>query len=211
MHGRETLNYIVNKFGLNLSSLMPLMIPNTDRVTLAELFRELGYKEGAEIGVREGEYSKILCEKNPGVKLHCVDPWEGYPGYRDIEAENFSTIEQTARRILASYDCNFIKKYSMDALKDIPDRSLDFVYIDANHDIRHVIDDVSDWANKVKKGGIVAGHDYVIAPPRSRAHVLYAMQAFTLSWGINPWFILGREERIPGERRERNRSWFFIV
>ena len=100
----------------------------------------------------------------------------------------------------------------MDAVKDFPDRSLDFVYIDANHDVRHVIEDIEEWSKKIKKGGIISGHDYFVSlRRRSRAHVVYALQAYTIAWKINPWFVLGREERLPGEKRDSSRSWFFVI
>jgi len=208
-----TLEYIVKKFSLDLHQEMPIRIPNTDRVTLARLFGELRFKEGAEIGVQEGAYSRILCQRIPGVKLHCIDSWLKYPGYIDwTDPNKFPAFEKTARKRLAPFNCHLIKKYSMDAVKDFSDRSLDFVYIDANHDVQHVINDVTEWSKKIKKGGIISGHDYFISGRKnSRAHVVYALNAYTTAWKIRPWFILGRDERLPGERRESSRSWFFII
>lgn len=52
-----------------------------------------------------------------------------------------------------------IKKTSLEASKDFKDRSLDLVYIDAEHDENSVRLDIQIWKNKVKKGGILAGHD----------------------------------------------------
>ena len=49
----------------------------------------------------------------------------------------------------------------MDAVKDFKDESLDFVYIDANHGYESTKEDIREWSKKVKKGGIVSGHDYV--------------------------------------------------
>jgi hypothetical protein len=43
---------------------------------------------------------------------------------------------------------------------DFDDESLDFVYIDANHRPDFVREDIREWTKKVKKGGIVSGHDY---------------------------------------------------
>ena len=100
----------------------------------------------------------------------------------------------------------------MDALKDFENRSLDFVYIDANHDVQHVMEDIAGWINKVKKGGILAGHDF--EPPknaRSHGHVTFAVPAFAEAWHINPWFILGSDTRLPGEIRDSARTWFWIV
>ena len=47
----------------------------------------------------------------------------------------------------------------MDALKNIPDDSVDVLFIDADHPENAVYDDILFYYPKVKKGGIVAVHD----------------------------------------------------
>jgi hypothetical protein len=37
---------------------------------------------------------------------------------------------------------------------------MDFVYIDARHDYESVKEDLHAWFDKVRPGGILAGHDY---------------------------------------------------
>ena len=56
----------------------------------------------------------------------------------------------------------------MDALGDIPDGSLDFVYIDGDHNFRHVAEDIFEWSKMVRSGGVVSGHDYWNTPPFAR-------------------------------------------
>ena len=53
-----------------------------------------------------------------------------------------------------------IRKASVDVAKDFEDRSLDVVFIDANHDYIEVKKDIEAWLPKVKFGGIISGHDY---------------------------------------------------
>ena len=55
-----------------------------------------------------------------------------------------------------------IRKTSVDASKEFEDFSLDAVYIDAEHDPTSVRSDVNAWKNKVKKGGILCGHDFYL-------------------------------------------------
>ncbi len=50
----------------------------------------------------------------------------------------------------------------MDALEDFEDNSLDFVYIDGDHNFKHISEDIYEWTKKVRSGGIVSGHDYLI-------------------------------------------------
>lgn len=42
-----------------------------------------------------------------------------------------------------------------------PDESLDFVFLDATHSYECVSRDIDAWRPKVKKNGLLAGHDYV--------------------------------------------------
>lgn len=55
-----------------------------------------------------------------------------------------------------------IRKTSVEAAKDFPDGSLDAVYIDAEHDEDSVREDIRAWRPKIKPGGFLVGHDYVL-------------------------------------------------
>lgn len=131
------------------------------RLALAQHFATLGFRTGAEVGVFDGYFSEYLCKTIPELKLYSVDPWEVYPGYRDHKFESsMRAAEERAKERLAPFNVQIIKKYSVDAAKDVPDESLDFVYIDANHEYSHVKEDIEAWTPKVRRGGIVAGDDY---------------------------------------------------
>jgi hypothetical protein len=45
----------------------------------------------------------------------------------------------------------------------VPDASLDYVYVDARHDYCGVKEDLEAWWPKLRRGGILAGHDYLDA------------------------------------------------
>ena len=55
-----------------------------------------------------------------------------------------------------------IRKKSMEAVKDFPDRSLDAVYIDGEHDEESVREDIQEWRKKIKFGGYLMGHDFYL-------------------------------------------------
>lgn len=53
-----------------------------------------------------------------------------------------------------------IKSDTHAAKDNYEDESLDFVFIDANHTYEGMMTDLVDWFPKVKKGGMIGGHDY---------------------------------------------------
>lgn len=53
-----------------------------------------------------------------------------------------------------------IRLPSVEASKLYKDGSLDFVFIDACHETDFVKADIAAWSPKIRKGGVIAGHDY---------------------------------------------------
>ena len=160
---------------------------------LALLFKELNFKIGAEIGVQAGNYTEVLCKTIPGLKLYGIDAWEVYEGYKDIRGgqKEYDDNYKEAQKKTKSFDCELIKKWSMEAVKDFKDNSLDFVYIDGNHDFPHITEDINAWEKKVRIGGIVAGHDFARSnKERLKIHVKDVVHAWTCSHQINPWFVI---------------------
>jgi hypothetical protein len=191
----------------------PRDIPNVDRWhSLTQLFHDLNFTKGAEIGTERGLFAKRICVSNPGVKLYCIDPWLAYKGYRDyVSQSKLDDFYETARERLAPYDCELVRKFSVDASRDFEDGSLDFIYIDANHNLLSVIQDLHYWTPKVRSGGIVAGHDMIKRKnPSVGMHVVQAVYAFTDAYNIDPWYILGRKEKVEGELREKQRSFMWV-
>lgn len=166
------------------------------RNTLPELFRELDYKVGAEIGVRKGEYSKILCDCIPGVKLYCIDHWIPYPMVRSQEKQD-DYFRITCETLKPYPNVEIIKDTSVEVAKRIPDGSLDFVHIDGAHDFDNVITDIILWNNKVRRGGMITGHDFYHS---FRSGVIFAVEAYTRAHNINPWYVT----------RDSEPSWFWV-
>ena len=54
-----------------------------------------------------------------------------------------------------------LRDYSYDAVKTIKDNYFDFIYLDGSHLLKDVKRDLKEWFPKLKKGGIMAGHDYI--------------------------------------------------
>lgn len=184
----------------------PYEIPGKDREDLAKWFNELGFTKGAEIGVLWGRYSKQLCDHNPNLKLYCIDPWLEHSDYHDAHCpqDRMESLYEQTKELLKDSNCVIIRKKSMDALADFEDESLDFVYIDGNHQFTSEANDIHEWSKKVRKGGIIAGHDYRRYKPSSLSHSYQVVRAYTDAYDID-YCVLG----LKGEK-DRIRSWFWI-
>jgi len=157
-------------------------------VTLAELFRDLGYTKGVEVGTRHGDYAHVLCEKNPALALTCIDPWASYSHLSQEQQDANYTLATTN---LKPYNVTILRMPSMEGVQRFADRSLDFVYIDGNHEFDYCCPDIIYWAKKVKRGGIVAVHDYY---PFGWAGVVQAVMAYTHCHHIDPWYVTRERE-----------------
>lgn len=209
MEASETLALVGRNFNIDLDQPSPIEIPNVNRKELARLFRRLNFRVGAEIGVESGLYSRDLCKCNPRAKVYLIDAWAAYRGYREhvTQAKIDSLYEKALERLGGFDNYEVIRKFSMEAVKDFEDESLDFVYIDGNHGLEWAVPDIGFWSRKVKRGGIVSGHDYI---RREGVHVVQAVQSYVYCYGIKPWFLLGRQAKVPGEIRDTSRSWFWV-
>lgn len=160
------------------------------RKEFIQMLAERGAVNGIEVGTDHGQYAKQLFEGIPNLKLSCVDSWSPYTEGNEVHDQaNVDQIYEEAKNRLAPYNCKIMRMTSMEAVRWVPDESLDFVFLDANHEYEYVLEDIIEWTKKVKVGGIVAGHDYKVDPVRNYG-VIEAIQKYTSDNHIAPWFIL---------------------
>lgn len=207
---KDALSYIIDKWDLRYTpkSWMPILIPNTTRRHLSLLFEELGFRLGAEIGVNKGSNALRFNRANPECKLYCIDPWALYDGMNDFtdDAERKDAYALAKQKLDPIDNIEIIRESSMDALRHFEDESFDFVYIDANHEWPYVTQDIFYWAQKVRKGGIVSGHDYLTNPKASEFNqVTEVVHGYTNAFNIRRWFVLDDAEfpKRPG-------TWFWV-
>lgn len=197
----NALDYIINKYNLSLGS-SPIIIPNFNRFDIPSLFNDLGYKTGAEIGVRRGGFSLALCQSIPGLNLLCVDPWHVYNTTPRLPSQKMQDANyEITKENLKSYNARLIKKLSMEAVGDVELESLDFVYIDGHHGYEYVKDDIEEWGKRVRPGGIISGDDYVIG--EKEMGVVRAVDSYLEAHHIHNWF-------LTQGRRGRNSSYFWV-
>lgn len=215
----STIEFIGKKFGVDVNGEQPVVLKQINRTIVVEMFAELGFKTGLEMGVAEGIFANLMLDKIPGLKLYCVDAWKHYPGYN--EYKNIGEVYEEAKERLSGQNCEIVRKFSMDAAADFEDSSLDFVFIDGGHDFRNVASDVYEWSKKVRPGGIIFGHDYKFhqefiqktpghyARLRHAIEVKPAVDAYILAKGIRPWFVM--HPHIPDPTfGPDNPCWMFV-
>lgn len=213
----DTQKYILDKYKIEVNGQYFIDIPEMIGAEgLAKLFSELDFKYGAEIGTDQGEYAEVLLKTIPDLHLNCIDPWKAEAYEEDQQPESKEDQEffdkrylETQSRLKDYYSKMKIwRKTSMEALQNFNGNSLDFVYIDGNHDFLNVTQDIHYWFKKVRPGGILAGHDYVRYPSRKFIHVQKVVNAYMTSYHLLPVFLVTPTNH--GLKRDRFRSWFIV-
>jgi hypothetical protein len=160
-------------------------VPARDELPALLNAREL-LGRGAEIGVKQGNYSDELLTNWRGAELVSIDPWlsadpDEYVDRSNVSQDEFdSYYQQTCERLARHGSRSTIWRLtSVEAAEKVADHSFDFVYIDARHDYDSVLEDLEAWCTKVRPGGILAGHDYVDGDlPEGEFYVKSAVDEF---------------------------------
>lgn len=125
-----------------------------------------------EIGAYLGRSTLYLASriKQSGkkIRVYVVDLWDGwfYDDYRQQtpmaeSADVFWHFIRNVRRAGAEDVVCPLKMPSEKASSLFEDGTLDFVFVDADHGYEAVRRDLHCWFPKVKRRGVLAGHDYV--------------------------------------------------
>ena len=215
-------NAVVGRFGVHLDAASPIELQGSRFRSLPRLLQAIEAKSVVEVGVFQGKFTKALCEWLPETKIYGIDPWLDYDEYVESSVDGgqggLDSNYQKAKDRLSSFGierCQLIRATSMEAVSLFDDESLDCVFIDGNHSFRYVIDDIASWSKKVRVGGMVAGHDYWNSYEDNRGGMVVndstklrrlcqvkdAVDAWTTTEGIAPWFLL-TADRCP--------TWFWM-
>ena len=157
---------------------------------------------GVEVGVYKGENAKDILKYLPVKKLYLIDPYKHYTFHtfahnRGLAAnqEGMDNAKVQAIQRLDKFKDKvvWINEFSDTAWKKILEK-VDFVYIDGNHSYEFVKQDIENYYNLLKRGGILAGHDI------NQKGVILAVAGFVkernlLSRILSPdWIIIKNEQ-----------------
>ena len=139
---------------------------NEDIITLATLVNKIKGKnlKIVEVGCWEGLSTGIIANEIKGKgELFAVDHWQGNPGtiieQKALLTDVYGYFKLNMKRLDVWDTVNPMVMDSETAASIFADEILDFVFIDANHLYPSIKQDIEMWLPKVKKGGILCGHD----------------------------------------------------
>ena len=126
---------------------------------LSNLIIERKFSTIAELGIMKGNCSRMVLEGRANIYV------------RDyIAVDSWYTKDHRYRKLLGMYayqkQLRVVRLDTVDAANLFWDGYFDCVFVDADHTYDGVIADLKAWLPKVRKGGIICGHDYAEVLPR---------------------------------------------
>jgi hypothetical protein len=155
--------------------------------------------KGVEIGVFKGEFSKKILQTT-SLTLYMVDVWRELSDDEYLDSSNHrihtTAYQESMENVVGFEDRGImLRANSQVASEMFQDESLDFVYIDANHAYDYVVEDIKLWYPKLRRGGILSGHDYInmdwyndpnFLPNKKDKHIWSNETFYHGVFGVNP-------------------------
>ena len=137
---------------------------------ICKVMKEKQLWEIVEVGVNSCSFCDQLLEllrlaRHDLVGYYLVDPWpHGYtcgscgPG---VTPDHWDRLYAAAcKRTTKHFPLKVMRLSSLEAAKCFENGSLCCVYIDADHTYESIMADCAAWLPKIRRGGVICGHDY---------------------------------------------------
>ena len=176
------------------------------RENFGELLKEHGLNGiGIEIGVQRGDFSRILLDTTELKEIILLDSWQHFENYQDLANHSQKMqdylYDLVKKRFAGEPRVRIIKGDCRVAVTGFDDESFDFIYHDANHTYEFVLQQLNAWFPKLKKGGIMAGHDYFDGE--------FDMGLFGVKSAVDEFCITNKIELHTTHEKE-GKSWWFV-
>jgi predicted O-methyltransferase YrrM len=150
-----------------------------------------------EVGSWLGRSTVAIHDGLPeGARLWAVDTFAGDDDVRatfgDVDSGDIRA--QFDRNTAGCEGLEVIQASSIDASASFDAESLDWVFIDADHSYASVLADIRAWGPKLRRGGLISGHDYGRAGVTDAVRMLFPASSVDVSASI--W-----QSRIPPRRQ----------
>jgi len=112
----------------------------------------------AELGVDRGEFSEQILKICQPTKLHLVDSWSSKRYNNDLK----KGVEVKFAQQIKSRQVELNIGLSVEWASKFKERYFDWIYIDTDHGYKVTIAELYAYEPKIKDGGYICGHDYII-------------------------------------------------
>jgi hypothetical protein len=140
---------------------------------LTRIINENNYKNVAEVGIGYGTHAKYILQTTNVERLTLIDPMKFYPNdafaadimkcKAEIEGNNFNEMYDLINNELEPFNDRYVwhRVPSLSVTNEqVPDGSLDCVFVDGDHSYGAVLADLEFWWKKVRSGGQLLGDDF---------------------------------------------------
>ena len=134
----------------------------------------------AEIGVASGDFSEKILDITQPAKLVLIDIW----GSKRYHGGLFEKVSNRFASRIQSGQMEIIRELSFEGIALCPDDYFDWVYLDTDHTYDTTARELELLRPKMKKDGVIAGHDYIIGNWNAgyRYGVIEAVRAFCVKY-----------------------------
>lgn len=171
-------------------------MPNTKLLPNRNMMLDLIPKGGvmAELGVAEGDFTQEILDRTQPKILHLVDVWatERYhDGLSVLVKDKFKSQIESGQVVIN-------RGYSTSELPKFEDGYFDFIYIDTDHTYKTTAQELELARSKMKKGGIIAGHDFSVGAwsTLARYGVVEAVHEFCLKYDWELIYLTNETDRL---------------
>ena len=134
---------------------------------VSSVINENEYKNCAEVGIGYGFHARQILDNTEIENICLIDPMIFYPNDMFcVDVKRFGGFEKLVKNIkvhLRKHTDRY-RWYRVPSLsitnEQIPDGSLDLVFIDGDHSYEAVSKDLEFWWKKIRIGGMMLGDDY---------------------------------------------------
>jgi Methyltransferase domain len=151
--------------------LQDIVSGSTSRLDLwNRILRIANAKVMVEVGVWKGDFAKQVLEQCEFIdRYYMIDPWANLPDWnkpcnkdQGVFDEVYSeAIKKTA---FAHKKIVVLRGRTKEVVDRIPDKSVDFSYIDGDHTLRGITIDLIKLLPKMKEDGLIGGDDFTNTP-----------------------------------------------
>lgn len=141
----------------------------------------------AEIGVNEGDFSENILSLCSPAKLVLIDVWASKRYHGGL----FEKVKNRFASQLEQGQIEIIRDLSFGAIASCQDNFFDWVYLDTDHTYETTRRELELLRPKMKKGGIISGHDYIIGNWNAghRYGVMEAVREFCIRYNWEMIFL----------------------